>query len=120
MFKRNYFYELPDDIQSVIYRNVFSNCIRYFANDRSIKYLNRLYRAVNNPSNTCVYYIPPKGMFGSDSGEYKYKHLAVLEGFRTMNELIYLDRKHLLEDTTQPDCDTISCLLYTSPSPRDS
>ena len=112
MFKRNYFYELPYDIQSVIYRNLFSNCIRYFANDRSIKYLNRLYRAVNNPSNTCVYYIPPKGMFGSDSREYKYKHLAVLEGFRTMNELIYLDREHLLEDTTQPDCDTISFYLF--------
>lgn len=109
MFKRNYFYELPDDIQSVIYRNVFSNCIRYFTNDRSIKYLNRLYRAVNNPSNTCVYSIPPKGMFGC---EYKYKHLAALEGFRTMSELIYLDREHLLADVSHSNSNTISYYLF--------
>jgi len=112
MFKRNYFYELPDDIQSVIYRNIFSNCIRYFANDRSIKYLNRLYRAVNNPSNTCVYSIQPMEMFDT------YKHLATLEGFRATSAsaasatLIYLDRKHLLADISQSNSDTISFYLF--------
>jgi len=118
MFKRNYFYELPDDIQSVIYRNIFSNCIRYFANDRSIKYLNRLYRAVNNPSNTCVYSIQPMEMFDT------YKHLATLEGFRATREanvanaalaanaLIYLDRKHLLADISHTNSDTISFYLF--------
>ena len=113
MFRKNYFYELPDDIQTAIYKAVFSNCIRYFSNDRSIKYLNRLYSAVNNPSNTCVYSIPPKGMFGGDGGtEYKYRDLAVLEGFRTMSELIYLDREHLLADVSLSNSDTISYYLF--------
>ena len=104
MFKRNYFYELPDDIQTVIYKKVFSNCILYFANDRGIKYLNRLYRAVNNPSNTCVYSIASKGMFD-------YTRVALLDGFCN-HKMIYLDRTHLLTDATQFQCDTISYYLY--------
>uniref|UniRef100_A0A6C0LEF7 Uncharacterized protein n=1 Tax=viral metagenome TaxID=1070528 RepID=A0A6C0LEF7_9ZZZZ len=107
MFKRNYFYELPDDIQITIYKHIFTNCILYFANDRSIKYLNRLYRAVNNPSNTCVYSIAPKGIF-------EYKRVASLEGGSNFcnTKTIYLDRSHLLTDTSQFQCDTISYYLF--------
>ena len=104
MFKRNYLYELPDDIQTAIYRNVFSNCILYFANDRGIKYLNRLYRAVNNPNNTCIYSITPKGIF-------EYKRVASLEGSCNL-KTIYLDRAHLLTEMLQLQCDTISFYLY--------
>jgi len=107
MFKRNYFYELPDDIQTLIYKNVFTNCILYFANDRGIKYLNRLYLAVNNPRNTCVYSIAPKGIF-------EYKRVASLEGCSNIcnSKTIYLDRTHLLTDTLQLQCDTISYYLF--------
>jgi hypothetical protein len=107
MFKRNYFYELPDDIQTLIYKNIFTNCILYFANDRGIKYLNRLYLAVNNPRNTCVYSIAPKGIF-------EYKRVASLEGCSNIynSKTIYLDRSHLLTDTSQLHCDTISYYLF--------
>ena len=107
MFRKNYFFELPDDIQTLIYKNVFTNCILYFANDRGIKYLNRLYLAVNNPSNTCVYSIPSKGIF-------EYKRVASLEGSCNSynHKMIYLDRSHLLTDTSQLQCDTISYYLF--------
>ena len=107
MFRKNYFFELPDDIQTLIYKNVFTNCILYFANDRGIKYLNRLYLAVNNPRNTCVYSIAPKGIF-------EYKRVASLEGSCNScnHKMIYLDRSHLLTDTSQLQCDTISYYLF--------
>lgn len=107
MFKRNYFFELPDDIQTLIYKNVFTNCILYFANDRGIKYLNRLYLAVNNPRNTCVYSIATKGIF-------EYKRVASLEGCSNLSnsKTIYLDRAHLLTDMSQLQCDTISYYLF--------
>ena len=111
MFKRNYFFELPDDIQTTIYKKIFSNCILYFTNDRGIKYLNRLYQTVNNPSNTCVYSIVPKGMF-DNCCEYKYKRIVSLEGFHRLKDMIYLDRKDLLADISQLNCDTISYYLY--------
>jgi hypothetical protein len=105
MFKRNYFFELPDDIQTLIYKNVYTNCILYFANDRGIKYLNRLYLAVNNPRNTCVYSIASKGIF-------EYKRVASLEGCSNLSKTIYLDRAHLLTDMSQLQCDTISYYLF--------
>jgi len=109
MFKRNYLFELPDDIQTLIYKNLFTNCILYFVNDRGIKYLNRLYIAVNNTSNTCVYSIPPKGIF-----EYKRVASLELEGYSNIcnSKTIYLDRTHLLASTLQLKCDTISYYLF--------
>jgi hypothetical protein len=123
MFKNNYLYELPDDIQAVIYKNVFARCIANIENDKSIKYLNRLYIAVYNPSNTCVYSIKPKGMFcdyrDSDREddsihEYKYERVALVEGFSNndMKSMIYLDRTHLIEDISQSRYNIISFYIF--------
>lgn len=118
MFIKNYLYELPDDIQSVIYKNVFARCIADIENKKDIKYLNRLYRATNNPNNTCVYSIKPMGMFCSDSGDsgkyYKYKRIAALEGTckEHIKPLIYLDRTHLIEDTSHSQSNIISIYMY--------
>jgi hypothetical protein len=123
MFKNNYLYELPDDIQAVIYKNVFARCIANIENDKSIKYLNRLYIAVYNPCNTCVYSIKPKGMFcdyrDSDREddsihEYKYERVALVEGFskNDMKSMIYLDRTHLIEDISQSRYNIISFYIF--------
>ena len=122
MFIKNYLYELPDDIQFAIYKNVFASCIVDIENKKDIKYLNRLYRATNNPKNTCVYSIKPKGMFCSDSGDsgdycgkyYKYKRIADLEDVcnRGVKSLIYLDRSHLIEDTSHSQSNIISIYMY--------
>jgi hypothetical protein len=125
MFSKNYLLELPEDLQITIYKNVFSNCISDIENDKGIKYLNRLYSAVNNPNNTCIYSIKPKGMFSdydSDNDfkyyyDYKYKRIAQLEGFGSdtkqfAKDMIYLDRAHLLEDTSHLQSNTISYFLY--------
>lgn len=123
MFKNNYLYELPDDIQAVIYKNVFARCIANIENDKSIKYLNRLYIAVNNPCNTCVYSIKPKGMFCDyrDSNreddsihEYKYERVALVEGFskKDMRSMIYLDRTHLIKDISQSQFNIISFYIF--------
>ena len=50
MFIKNYLYELPEDIQIIIYKNVFARCITDIDKDKSIKYLVRLYTATNNPN----------------------------------------------------------------------
>jgi hypothetical protein len=126
MFIKNYLYELPDDIQSAIYKIVFSRCITDIERDKSIKYLNRLYKATTNPSNTCVYSIKPKGMFGEDDGEcgedsecvqeYKYRRIAALEPSGTckkhIKSLIFLDRTHLIEDITHSQSNIVSLYIY--------
>ena len=111
--QRNYLYELPEDILNAIYKKVFDNCINDIENDKSIKYINRLYGATINPNNTCIYYIKPKGMFQGVKC-YKYKRVATLEDFENnkMNKMIYLDREHLIENTLQLNSDTISYYLY--------
>ena len=40
MFKNNYLYELPDDIQNAIFKNIFNYCIIDIEKDKKIKYLN--------------------------------------------------------------------------------
>ena len=126
MFRRNYLYELPDDIQATIYRIVFSRCIRDLENDRGIKYIYRLYGAVNNPQNTCVYSIIPKGMFTIEDEErqaYKYKRIADLEDYgkimrrdrgklKDLKNLIYLDRKNLLNNKSHYQSNKISFYIY--------
>ena len=117
MFAKNYLYELPEDLQITIYKNVFANCISAIENDRNIKFLNRLYSAVNNPNNTCIYSIKPKGMFSDYYSDYKYKRIAFLEGCgsdtnKSIKDIIYLDRTHLIENTTQLHSNTISYFLY--------
>ena len=74
MFIKNYLYELPEDIQIIIYKNVFSRCITDIDKDKSIKYLVRLYTATNNPNNTCIYSVKPKG--SECVKDYKYKRIA--------------------------------------------
>ena len=128
MFIKNYLYELPDDIQYAIYKNVFARCIVDIERDKRIKYLNRLYRATDNPKNTCVYSIKPKGMYGDSSdssdgsdeccgecdSEYKYRSVAALEGTckTHIKSLIYLDRSHLIEDTSHSQSNIISLYMY--------
>ena len=120
MFIKNYLYELPDDIQFAIYKNVFARCITDIERDKRIKYLNRLYRATDNPKNTCAYSIKPKGMYGDDEccgeccGEYKYKHIVALEGTckRHIKSLIFLDRTHLIEDISHLNSDIVSLYIY--------
>jgi hypothetical protein len=113
LFRINYLYELPEDIQVVIYKKVFEKCINDIRNDKNIKYINRLYRATINPNNTCIYYVKPREMF-QEVKHYKYKRIVMLEDFgnNKMNEMIYLDRKHLIENTLQFNCNTISYYLY--------
>lgn len=113
MFKKNYLYELPDDIQVIIYKNLFNYCIIDIEKDTNIKYLHRLYRATNNPNNTCVYSIIPKDMLSNDK-DYKYKRIVNHEGFinNSMKNLIYLDRAHLIENTSHLHSNTISYYLY--------
>lgn len=115
MFITNYLYELPDDIQYAIYKNVFARCIVDIERDKRIKYLNRLYRATDNPKNTCVYSIKPKGMYGDEcDSEYKYRCIAALEGTckKHIKSLIYLDRSHLIEDTSHSQSNIISIYMY--------
>lgn len=126
MFTRNYLYELPDDIQTSIYRIVFSRCLNDIDNDRGIKYMYRLYRTVNNPQNTCVYSIIPLGMFSHTEGQeppysYKYKRIVDLEDFdidkkrirkRDTRSLIYLDRANLLATTLHYQSNTISYFIF--------
>jgi len=119
IFIKNYLYELPDDIQTAIYKNVFASCIAYIDNDKNIKYLSRLYRATNNPNNTCIYSIKPKGMFNDYieyeyAHKYKYERVALIEGFNKNNlkSLIYLDRKHLIQNTSLLRCNIISVYIY--------
>ena len=111
MFKNNYLYELPDDIQITIFKNIFNYCITDIEKDKNIKYLNRLYRATNNPNNTCVYCIVPQGFYSND---YKYKRVIDQEGFinLSMKDIIYLDRTHLIENTSHLHINTISFYLY--------
>ena len=111
MFKKNYLYELPDDIQVIIYKNLFNYCIIDIEKDTNIKYVNRLYRATNNPNNTCVYCIVLQGFY---SDNYKYKRVIAQEGFinNSMKNLIYLDRAHLIENTSHLHSNTISYYLY--------
>jgi hypothetical protein len=113
LIKRNYFYELPEDIQITIYKKVFDKCIDDIQNDKGIKYISRLYSATINPNNTCIYSVKPKDMF-QDVKCYKYKRVAMLEDFENnkINEMIYLDRKHLIENTLQLNSNTISYYLY--------
>jgi hypothetical protein len=133
MFIKNYLYELPDDIQSTIYKMVFARCLTDIERDKSIKYLNRLYKANTHPSNTCVYSVKPKGMFGDsddsdecvkcDSG-YKYRCVAALETAskpaletagtckRHIKPLIFLDRTHLIEDIRHLNSDIVSLYMY--------
>jgi len=120
MFFKNYLYELPDDIQTAIYKIVFADCIKYFKDDLSFIYLDRLYRTINNPSNTCAYSIKPKEMDERLLSDYKYRRVAMLEGFNTRvtsvtsdtSSMIYLDRTHLTEDISQSQYDTISYYIY--------
>ena len=114
MFKNNYLYELPDDVQAIIYKNLFNYCIIDIEKDTNIKYLNRLYRATNNPNNTCVYSIIPKDMLSNDKN-YKYKRIVDHQGGFTnllMKDIIYLDRAHLIENTSDLHSNTISYYLY--------
>ena len=113
MFKKNYLYELPDDIQVIIYKNLFNYCIIDIEKDTNIKYLNRLYRATNNPNNTCVYSIIPNDMLSNDK-DYKYKRIVDHEGFinNSIKNLIYLDRAHLIENTSHLHSNTISYYVY--------
>lgn len=114
LFRKNYFYELPEDIQNIIYKIIFNTCIYDIQNDKNIKYIDRLYRTTNNPNNTCVYSITPQGMFSNIEKEYKYKRIAALENYRhnKMSEMIYLDREHLIEKTSQIDIYTISYFVH--------
>lgn len=129
MFIRNYLYELPDDIQASIYRIVFSRCLYDIDNDRGTKYMYRLYRAVNNPQNTCIYSILPLGMFSHEDGMeqhykyYKYNRIIELDGFRkrrgngvngtgAIKDMIFLDRAHLLATTLHYQINTISYYIY--------
>jgi hypothetical protein len=123
MFFKNYLYELPDDIQTAIYKIVFADCIKYFEDDLSFKYLDRLYRTINNPSNTCAYSIKPKEMDDMLLSDYKYRRIAMIEGFNTRDtsdtsvtsdtsSMIYLDRTHLTEDISHSQYDTISYYIY--------
>ena len=136
MFIRNYLYELPDDIQASIYRIVFSRCLCDIDNDRGIKYMYRLYKAVNNPQNTCIYSILPLGMFSQEEGReqyyryYKYNRIVELDGFRkrrgngwkggngkgtgtgAIKDMIFLDRTHLLATTLHYQINTISYYVY--------
>jgi hypothetical protein len=111
MFKNNYFYELPDDIQNIIFKIIFKYCITDIEKDKNIKYLNRLYRATNNPNNTCLYCIIPQGFY---SENYKYKHVVDQEGFINLfkKDIIYLDRTYLIENTSYLHINTISFYLY--------
>jgi hypothetical protein len=117
IFLRNYFYELPDDIQHNIYKHIFDSCIIDIKKDKNIKYINRLYSANNNPSNTCIFSIKPKwlinNIYNNDEIEYKYKKVAYLEDYKNnINKLLYLDREHLICDTSHLDIYTISFFLY--------
>lgn len=115
MFIKNYLYELPDDIQSAIYKMVFARCITDIERDKRIKYLNRLYKANTHPSNTCVYSVKPKGMYGDGcDSEYKYKRIVALAGTckRHIKSLIFLDRTHLIEDTSHLNSDIVSLYMY--------
>jgi len=119
MFIKNYLYELPDDIQSTIYKMVFARCLTDIERDKGIKYLNRLYKANTHPSNTCVYSVKPKGMFGEDGegdGGYKYRCVAALEAAGTCKKhikpLIFLDRTHLIEDTSHSQSNIVSLYIY--------
>jgi hypothetical protein len=118
MFIKNYLHELPEDLQIAIYKNVFANCIAVIRNDKGIKYLHRLYKAVNNPNNTCIYSIKPTGMFSDYYSDYyynyKYKRVATLENFtnKLVKEMIYLDRTHLLENTLQLQSNIISYFMF--------
>jgi hypothetical protein len=118
MFIKNYLYELPEDLQIAIYKNVFANCIAVIRNNKGIKYLHRLYKAVNNPNNTCIYSIKPTGMFSDYYSDYyynyKYKRVATLENFtnKSVKEMIYLDRTHLLENTPQSQSNIISYFMF--------
>jgi hypothetical protein len=117
IFIRNYFYELPDDIQTNIYKLVFNSCISDIEKDKNIKYISRLYNANNNPSNTCVFSIKPKWLINNryikEEIDYKYKKVAYLENYKNnINELLYLDREHLIYDTSYLDIYTISYFLY--------
>ena len=113
LFRRNYLYELPDDILTIVYKKVFDKCLDDIQNNKSIKYISRLYTATINPNNTCIYSVKPTGMFHAEKC-YKYKQIAMLEDFENnkMNEMIYLDREHLVENTLQLNYDTISYYLY--------
>jgi hypothetical protein len=97
---------------------VFANCIAVIRNDKGIKYLHRLYKAVNNPNNTCIYSIKPTGMFSDYYSDYyynyKYKRVATLENFtnKLVKEMIYLDRTHLLENTLQLQSNIISYFMF--------
>jgi hypothetical protein len=122
MFIKNYLHELPEDLQIAIYKNVFANCIAVIRNDKGIKYLHRLYKAVNNPNNTCIYSIKPKGMFSDYYSDYyydyKYKRIILLEGFgsntsnKLVKDVIFLDRAHLLENTSHLHSNTISYFIF--------
>jgi len=123
MFRRNYLYELPDDIQATIYRLVFSRCLCDIENERGIKYIYRLYRTVNNPKNTCIYSVIPLGMFSHAEDQlsnYKYKRIVDLENFdkisimkiRDTRNLIYLDRANLLATTSHYQSNTISYFIF--------
>jgi hypothetical protein len=118
MFIKNYLHELPEDLQIAIYKNVFANCIAVIRNDKGIKYLHRLYKAVNNPNNTCIYSIKPTGMFSDYYSDYyynyKYKRVAMLENFtnKLVKEMIYLDRTHLLENALQLQSNIISYFMF--------
>jgi hypothetical protein len=111
--RRNYLYDLPEDIQITIYKKVFDKCIDDIQNDKGIKYINRLYKATINPNNTCIYSVKPKGVFNNIKF-YKYKKVASLEDYNKnkINDMIYLDRKHLIEDTSDMNSDTISYYFY--------
>jgi len=116
LFINNYLYELPDDIQIIIYKIIFNECIYKIQNDKNIKYLNRLYSAINNPNNTCIYHIKPKGLFSNDK-YYKYKDIITQDIFinntmKTIKNIIYLDRTHLIINTSQLHINTISFYLY--------
>jgi hypothetical protein len=119
LFKKNYLYELPDDIQSTIYKLVFDRCVYDIQNNKNIKYLNRLYCATNNPNNTCIYHIIPKGLFSTFGEEYKYKDIISqdiiikdMKDMKYMKDIIYLDRSHLIENTAPLHINTISFYLY--------
>lgn len=121
MFIKNYLYELPEDIQIIIYKNVFARCITDIDKDKSIKYLVRLYTATNNPNNTCIYSVKPKGSECCVK-DYKYKRIAALEGTcnKDIKSLIYLDRSHLIEDTSHSQSNIISLYMYPLITSRKS
>jgi hypothetical protein len=126
MFIKNYLYELPDDIQGSIYRMVFSRCLRDIENDVGIKYMQRLYGAVNNPRNTCIYSILPLGSPQEVAYRqpYKYERVFNLENFGATRDTrdtrdtsdtsgaIYLDRTNLLVNTSQYQSNTISYFIF--------